>query len=179
MPDLKDIPDANRWRYAAGCAAALPALYEIAIRESAKKTFPEIEAEIWAKLGQQVAVIAHESSLPTKDAPGIARAVQAAMVVLFGPEYGGEVMEHSDDSAGIIVRRCPFLYHSYSLSADHDRTFARCMAFVLSAIPLLDRHYEGRFVRTMCTGDRQCEIKIGKKKEPEKKGKKENLGKTA
>lgn len=179
MPDLKDIPDVNKWRYAAGCAATLPALYEIAFRESPGKIFPEIEAGIWANLGQQVAAIAHECSLPTMDAPGIARAVQAALVVLFGPEYGGEVMEHSGDSAVIIVKRCPFLYHSYTLSADHDRTFSRCMAFVLSAIPSVNKNYEGRFVRTLCTGDRQCEIKISIKKEPEKKDKKEKPEKKA
>jgi hypothetical protein len=40
------------------------------------------------------------------------------------------------------------------------------MALVLSAVPLLNKNYTARFVRTMCTGDRQCEIKIEKKPEP-------------
>jgi hypothetical protein len=34
------------------------------------------------------------------------------------------------------------------------------MAFTLTAIPGLNTRYSVRFVRTMCTGDRQCEIKI-------------------
>ncbi|MDD1701887.1 MAG: hypothetical protein LUQ31_02755 [Methanoregula sp.] len=166
MPDLKDIPDASRWRYAAGCAATIPALYEIAFREEEGKKFAEIETDIWAELGRRVATIAHECSLPARDAPEIARAVQAALVVLFGPEYGGEVLEHPGDRAVIVVRRCPFLYHSHMLDADHDRMFSRCMAFVLTAVPHLNKQYSGRFVRTMCTGDRQCEIKIEKMPAP-------------
>ncbi|MGA8777755.1 hypothetical protein [Methanoregula sp.] len=39
----------------------------------------------------------------------------------------------------------------------------------LSAVPLLNKDYSARFVRTMCTGDRQCEIKIEKKPPAEKK----------
>ncbi|MDD4137393.1 MAG: hypothetical protein PHT99_05800, partial [Methanoregula sp.] len=38
--------------------------------------------------------------------------------------------------------------------------FRRCMAFTLTSVPLLNKKYSARFVRTMCTADRQCEIKI-------------------
>jgi hypothetical protein len=41
------------------------------------------------------------------------------------------------------------------------------MALTLTAVPLLNNKYTARFVRTMCTGDRQCEVKIEKKPEPE------------
>jgi hypothetical protein len=40
------------------------------------------------------------------------------------------------------------------------------MAFTLTGIPRLNREFSARFVRTMCTGDRQCEIKVAKSEAP-------------
>jgi hypothetical protein len=40
------------------------------------------------------------------------------------------------------------------------------MALILTAVPQLNNNYSARFVRTMCTGDRQCEIKIYEVKKP-------------
>ncbi|MGA2162346.1 MAG: hypothetical protein ABSG28_09180 [Methanoregula sp.] len=167
MPDLKDIPDAVRWRYAAGCAAMLPALYDVAFRQALGKKYGALEQDIWMEIGRMIQSIALDCSLPVMNAQEIARTVQVATIVLFGPEYGGETIDLPNDNAVIIVRRCPFLYHSYTLAADHERTFSRCMALTLTAVPLLNTKYTARFVRTMCTGDRQCEIKIQKKPEPE------------
>jgi len=169
MPDLKDIPDSVRWRYAAGCAAMLPALYDVAFRDVGGKKYAALEQDIWIEIGHLVQKIAHDCSLPVRDAKEIARTLQVATIILFGPEYGGETIELSNDSAVIIVKRCPFLYHSFTLAAEHEHTFARCMALTLTAVPFLNSKYMARFVRTMCTGDRQCEIKIEKKGEPEKK----------
>ena len=77
--------------------------------------------------------------------------------------YGGETIGLSDDDAVVIVKRCPFLSHGHMLATDYEHVFSRCMALVLSAVPLLNENYTARFVRTICTGDRQCEIKIEKK----------------
>ncbi|MGB8219532.1 MAG: hypothetical protein WCE46_04025 [Methanoregula sp.] len=169
MPDLKDIPDAVRWRYAAECAATLPTLYDIAFRETLGKKYDALEQEIWMELARQVQTIVNDCSLPVRDAPEIARSVQIATIILFGPEYGGETIGLSEDGAVVIVKRCPFLSHGHTLATDYEHVFSRCMALVLSAVPLLNKNYTARFVRTMCTGDRQCEIKIEKKPEPEKK----------
>jgi len=160
MPDLKDIPDAVRWRYAAECAATLPVLYEIAFREVLGKKYDALEQECWMELGRMVQTIAHDCSLPARDAEEIARTIQIATAILFGPEYCGESMKVSDDRAVMIVKRCPFLDHVRTLPADHEHIFSRCMALTLTAVPQLNEKYTARFVRTMCTGDRQCEIKI-------------------
>jgi hypothetical protein len=45
------------------------------------------------------------------------------------------------------------------------------MVFTLSGIPRLNKDCSARFVRTMCTGDRQCEIKVTKSKTPDPDGK--------
>jgi hypothetical protein len=41
------------------------------------------------------------------------------------------------------------------------------MALTLTTVPLLNKGYSARFVRTMCMGDRQCEIKIEEVKKPD------------
>jgi len=172
MPDLKDIPDNVRWRYAAACAAKLPALYEIAFREALGPQFATLEQEIWMEIAKMVKDIVHTSSFPVRNAKEIALAVQNATIILFGPEYGGETMEVTNDGAVVIVKRCPFLIHSYTLANDHERAFSRCMALTLTAVPLLNKDYTARYVRTMCTGDRQCEMKIEKKPPAAKSGEK-------
>ncbi|MGB7994348.1 hypothetical protein [Methanoregula sp.] len=163
MPDLKDIPDTARWKFAAECAAKLPALYEIAFREALGNKYDTLEREIWMEIARMIREVVHTCSFPVKTAPEIARSIQQATIILFGPEYGGETIELADDNAVVLIKRCQFLVHSHSLAADHEHTFSRCMALTLTAVPLLNGNYTARFVRTMCTGDRQCEIKIGKK----------------
>jgi hypothetical protein len=172
MPDLKDIPDNVRWRYAAECAAKLPALYEIAFREALGPKFNALEQDIWMEIARMARDVIHTSSFPVSNAEEIARAVQNATIILFGPEYGGETIELADDGAVVLVKRCPFLIHSYALANDHERAFSRCMALTLTTVPLLNKDYTARFVRTMCTGDRQCEVKIERKPPDEKKGEK-------
>ena len=168
MPDLKNIPDNVRWHYAAQCAAKLPALYEISFRDALGEKFAVLEQDIWMEIAKMVKEIAHTSSFPTGNAKEIAKAVQNATIILFGPEYGGEILEVSDDGAVILVKRCPFLVHSDTLASDHERAFSRCMALTLTAVPILNKDYTARFVRAMCTGDKRCEVKI-EKKPPESK----------
>jgi len=169
MPDLKDIPDNVRWKCAAECAAKLPALYEIAFRGALGNKYDALEQEIWMEIACMLRDVVNDCFLPVKDAREIARSIQSATIILFGPEYGGEVIELAGDSAVILVKRCPFLIHGHTLATEHEHVFSRCMALTLSAVPLLNKDYLARFVRTMCTGDRQCEIKIEKKPPAEKK----------
>ena len=145
------------------CAAKLPALYEIAFHDALGEKYAALEQDIWREIAKMVQDIARTSSFPTGNAREIAQAARNAMIILFGPEYGGEVMEVSRDGAVILVKRCPFLVHSSTLANDHERTFSRCMALTLTAVPLLNKEYTARFVRALCNGDRQCEVKIEKK----------------
>jgi hypothetical protein len=162
MPDLKDIPDGVRWKFSAECAAKLPALYEIAFREELGNKYDALEREIWMEVARMVREVVQTCSLPVKTAPEIARSIQQGTIILFGPESGGEIIELADDAAVLLIKRCPFLVHSHSLAANHEHTFSRCMALTLTSVPLLNANYKARYVRTMCTGDRQCELKIEK-----------------
>jgi hypothetical protein len=163
MTDLKDIPYETRWRLAAEFCARLPAMYEAAFRPVAGERYNEIEQELWMELAKAASGIVHSLSLPVHSAKALAESVRIVMVCIFGPEFKNETLEVSDDRAVILVKRCPFPGHATTGGEADNPVFRRCMAFTLTAVPVLNSGYSARFVRTMCTGDRQCEIMIQKK----------------
>jgi hypothetical protein len=160
MTGLKDIPDETRWRLAAEFSARMPAMYEAAFRPVAGERYNEIEQEVWMELATVAPLIARSLSLPVNSAKALAETVRTIMVILFGPEFRNETLEVANDRGVILVKRCPFLDPATSGGDAGDPIFRRCMAFTLTAVPVLNSQYSARFVRTMCTGDRQCEIMI-------------------
>jgi hypothetical protein len=166
MADLNSIPDETRWRTAAEFSATLPALYDHAFRETVGERYDEVEQEVWIEAAKIISEIAKSLSLPTGSAQDLAETLRIVMVILFGPEFKSEALEVSKDRAVIIIRRCPLIAAGTEAGNDGERTFRKCMAFTLTGIPVLNEDFSGRFVRTMCTGDRQCEIKVAKDEPP-------------
>lgn len=164
MTALSAIPDDVKWRIAAEFSARLPAMYDKAFRPVTGKNYDTIEQEIWMEVATTAFTIAKNLSLPISTAQDIAETIRIVMVILFGPGFKSETLEVSKDGAVIIVRRCPLLYEGHDSGSDGDRTFGKCMAFTLTGVPMLNKNFSARFVRTMCTGDRQCEIKVEKNK---------------
>jgi hypothetical protein len=161
MPDLKSIPDDTKWQLAAKLAALLPALYERAYRDVVGEKYDEIEQEIWMGLSSMVSTIVRDLSLPARTASEIAECIRIVLTIWFGPDYKSETLEVSKDGTVVLIRRCPFLDTSHTFACEVcSGTFQKCMALILTTVPLLNKNYAARFVRTMCTGDRQCEIKI-------------------
>jgi len=160
MTSLKDIPDAVKWRLAADCAGKLPAMYDHAFRRVIGDRYDEIEQEIWMELSRTVSDIARELSLPSRNARELAETIRIIQIILFGPDYKSESLEVSDNGSVIIVRHCPLLDRGYAVTRTTEFTFHKCLALTLTAVPLLNKNYTARYVRTMCTGDRQCEVKI-------------------
>jgi hypothetical protein len=163
MTDLKDIPFETRWRLAAEFCASLPAAYEAAFRAIVRERYNGIEQEVWMDLAKSASGIAHSLSLPVQNAKALAETMRIVMVCLFGPGFKNETLEVSADRQVILVKRCPFLDHTAMEGDAENPLFRRCMAFTLTAVPVLNNQYSARFVRTMCTGDRQCEIMIEKR----------------
>jgi len=168
VPNLKSIPDEVKWRLAAKLAALLPALYDSAYRDVVGKKYDEIEQEIWMEISCMVLDIVRDLSLPTGNASELAESLRIVMGILFGPDYKSETLEISQGDAVILVKRCPLPESSFDSGSGDLATFHKCMALTLTAVPQLNKRYSARFVRTMCTGDRQCEIKIEEVKQPEK-----------
>ena len=172
MPDLKSIPDTVKWRLAARLAAVLPALYEAAFRDVAGEKYDEIEQHIWMEISIIVEEIVRDLSLPVSTPGELADSLRTVMAILFGPEYKSETLDFSADGAVVLVKRCPLPARHHDSDKGDSATFNRCMAFTLTTVPFLNRKYSARFVRTMCTGDRQCELKIEEAK-PDKKEQKQ------
>jgi hypothetical protein len=162
MTGLGSIPDDVKWRIAAEFSAQLPARYDRAFRDIVGKRYDEIEQEVWMEVAGAALTIAKNLSLPTGTAQELAESMRTVMVILFGPEFKSETLEISKNGAVIVIRRCPLIAAGYKAGTDGDHTFRKCMAFTLTGVPLLNKDYSSRFVRTMCSGDRQCEIKIAK-----------------
>jgi len=166
MIGLRDIPEETRWRLAAQFAARLPAMYDTAFRPVVGERYDEIEQEVWMGLSRTAFTIARDLSLPVGSAQDLAETMRMVLVILFGPGFGAEALEISSDRSVIIIKRCPFLEHGDTSGSTVNPAFRRCMAFTLTATTVLNKEYTARFVRTMCTGNRQCEIKIEKAAEP-------------
>ncbi len=160
MSDLKSIPDDVKWRLAAKMAALLPALYESAFRDVAGDRYDEIEQGIWMEISWVVDDIVRNLSLPVGNAGEIADSLRTVMAIMFGPDYKSETLEFSNDGAVVLVKRCPLPERCLGAKQGDISTFQRCMALTLTTIPHLNKKYSARFVRAMCTGDRQCELKI-------------------
>ena len=167
MPDLKSIPDDVKWRLAADCAARLPALYDVAFRKVLGEKFDEIEREIWIELSSRAVTIIKDLALPVKNAHDLAESMRTVMIILFGPDYNSETIDVSDEGSVILIKRCPFIDKGYEMGAHGEHTFPRCVALTLMTIPSLKKDFSARYVRSMCTGDRQCEIKVSSEKKSE------------
>jgi predicted ArsR family transcriptional regulator len=166
VPDLKSIPDDIKWRLAADCAARLPVMYDVAFRTVLGEKFDEIEQDIWIALSRRAFTIAQELSLPLKGAHDLAESMRMVMTILFGPEFRSETLDLSEDGSVIIIKRCPLLSVAQETGSQGEHTFPKCMALTLTTIPALKKDYSARYVRSMCTGDRQCEIRISPEKKP-------------
>jgi hypothetical protein len=160
VPELKSIPDEVKWRLAAKLAALLPALYDTAYRGIVGEKYDEIEQNIWVELSKMAFGIVRDLSLPTDSAKDLGDSLRVVMAILFGPDYKSETLEISESGAVVLVKRCPLPASTIDTMAGDPNTFHKCMALTLTTITRLNKNYSARFVRTMCTGDRQCEIKI-------------------
>lgn len=169
MPDLRSVTDETKWRLAARCAARLPAMYDAAFRERVGDDYDKLEQEIWMELARLSLEIARTLQLPVRNAAEVAKSLLMVNTILFGPDYKGESIEVGDDGGVIIVRRCPFLAEGGNIGIPPARAFHRCMAFTLTSQNNFNPKFSSRFVRAMCMGDRQCEIKVETDKEEGKK----------
>ena len=166
MSGPDSVPDDVKWRIAAEFSARLPFLYDRAFRGAVGDRYDEIEQEIWMEAASAAFDIAKNLSLPAGTAKDLAETMRTVMVILFGPGFRSETLEVAKDRAVIVIKRCPIISGSFDADTRGSHAFRKCMAFTLISTPRLNKNYSARFVRTMCTGDRQCEIKISADEPP-------------
>jgi len=166
VPDLRAVPDDTKWRIATHYAAHLAAIYENVFRPVIQNRYDELEQEVWMHMAHFSSEIAKSLTLPVDTARDLAESLRLVTTIVFGPDLKEEILEVGKDGAVIIIRRCPLITgESFSTNGP----FHRCMAFTLSSLKKMNPDYSSRFVRAMCMGDRQCEIKIEPDKESQKK----------
>jgi hypothetical protein len=166
------IPEEARWQVAAKIASILPAIYGMAFRDVVGADYDRLEQMVWVALAHEARIVARTFSLPVETARDLSSTLAILHTVFFGPEIKSENASFESDRAVLLVRKCPMMMREQELQARPGDVFNRCLAFSIAVIEELNPEYTLRFVRAMCQGDRNCEMKIITKKtadKPEKK----------
>jgi hypothetical protein len=163
MPKSPEVPDQVKWQVAARVASAFPVLYDSAFREAVGERFDDLERPVWIFLGREAAKTIKALEITTGNAEEIAGALSFVTTLFFGPETKTERVRINDERSVLMIKRCPFLTRHMESGQNPEHLFDRCMAFSIVATESLNNEYTLRFVRSMCTGDRNCELKIIKK----------------
>jgi hypothetical protein len=166
------IPYEMRWLVAAEIASLLPVVYGMAFRDMLGADYDRLEQQVWVALAHEATIVARTFSLPVENARDLSSTLEIIQTVFFGPEIKTEQVSFEGDRAVLLIRKCPLMLREQELAAHPGDVFNRCLAFSIAAIEQLNPEYTLRFVRGMCQGDRNCEMKIITKKSVEEAEKK-------
>ena len=163
MVEETDIPDAAKWLIASRLASRLPVMYDIAFRNKVGDEYDEIEQDIWIETGKEAKSVADAFKLPVKTANDLATTYRIISKIFFSPDYNMEHLKIEDDRSVLRISKCPFIFREMEIRGHPGPLFSKCLAFSISAIETLNPDYSLRFVRSMCMGDKACEMKIVRK----------------
>lgn len=166
------IPEEMRWQVAAKIVSRLPVIYGMVFRDVVGSGYDRLEQQVFVALAHEAKIVARTFALPAGTARELASTLDILNTVFFGPEIKSELVSFESDRAVLLVRKCPMMLGEQELCSRHGDVFNRCLAFMIAAIEELNPEYTLRFVRGMCQGDRNCEMKIITKKAAEEAGKK-------
>ncbi|MDD1705666.1 MAG: hypothetical protein LUQ12_01345 [Methanoregulaceae archaeon] len=166
------IPEEIRWQSAAKIASMIPVAYGMAFRDRIGPDYERLEQQVWVALAHEAMIVARTFSLPVGNARELTSALDILNSVFFGPEIKSEQVSFESDRAVLLVRKCPLMLREQELHAPPGNVFNRCLAFSIAVIEELNPEYTLRFIRGMCQGDRNCEMKIITKKAAEEAEKK-------
>ncbi|MDD1672171.1 MAG: hypothetical protein LUO82_04150 [Methanomicrobiales archaeon] len=160
---LDEMTPESRWRVAAKFSCRLPVMYGILMRDAVGETFDRRVEELWCYCGEEVLEIARAAGLKVTPADRLSSSLLKILTILFGPEFRGEILDLSSDRAVLLMKKCPFLLRCLECGSSTSTVFHPCMAFCISATESLNKDFSLRFVRAMCLGDKNCEIRVVKK----------------
>ncbi|HVP95495.1 MAG TPA: hypothetical protein VMS89_10050 [Methanoregulaceae archaeon] len=161
--DLKDIPDTTKWQIASRLASRLPVMYDFIFRERIGAQYDELEQDIWIEIGKQSKEVAGALRLPLKTAPQVAEALRIISTIFFSADYTVEHLKIAEDRSVLRITRCPFIFREIEIRGSTGPVFSRCLTFAITSVEALNPEYTLRFVRSMCMGDKACEMKVVKK----------------
>ena len=166
------ISDEMRWQVAAKIASMLPVIYGIIFRDIVGADYDRLEQQVFVALAHEAKIVARTFSLPVGTARDLVATLDILNTIFFGPEIKTEQVSFGSDRAVLLVRKCPMMLREQECHAHDGDVFNRCLAFTIAAVEELNPEYTLRFVRGMCHGDRNCEMKIITKKAAEEAEKK-------
>jgi hypothetical protein len=159
----------KRWQIAARSASSLPVLCTAILRTRLGEAYDDhLVEEIWYYVGDQASDIAKGLDLAVHPVDRLASSLLEILRILFGQEFRGEILDLDPDRAVILINRCPILMRAMELGEQSPAFFHPCMACCVSATESLHPDFSIRFIRAMCLGDKNCELRVGKKEELEK-----------
>ena len=138
-------------------------MYDFVFRERIGEQYDELEQDIWIEIGKQSKEVAGALRLPLNTAPDIAEAHRVIATIFFSADYAVEHIAIAEDRSVLRVTRCPFIFREIEVRGRTGPLFSRCMTFAITSVEALNPDYTLRFVRSMCMGDRTCELKVVKK----------------
>lgn len=163
MPVRDPISPELKWQVTSRLVTSLPVMYDLTFRDSVGDAFDTLEQQIWIHLAQEARALAASANLPVSDARDLVGTLRGIFTIFFGPESRTEEIPMSSGRAVLMITRCPFMMREHEIRGEHECLLSRCLAFSIAAVEALNPEYTLRFVRSMCTGDRTCELKIMKK----------------
>ena len=158
-----EIPDSTRWQIASRLASRLPVMYDFVFRERVGEQYDELEQDIWIEIGKMSKEVADALRLPLNTAPEIAEALRIIATIFFSADYAIEHLPIAEDRSVLRVTRCPFVFREMEIRGRTGPIFSRCLTFAITSVEALNPEYTLRFVRSLCMGDRTCELKVVKK----------------
>ena len=126
--------------------------------------------DIWIEIGKLSKEVADALRLPLNTAPEIAEAQRIIATIFFSADYAIEHLPIAEDRSVLRVTRCPFVFREMEIRGRTGPIFSRCLTFAITSVEALNPEYTLRFVRSMCMGDRTCELKVVKKELASKEG---------
>ena len=157
-----------KWQVTSRLVTSLPLMYDITFRDVVGDRYDTLEQQIWVHLAREAKALAGSASLPTRDARDLMETLRVILGVFFGPDLRTEEIAISPERAVLMIKRCPFLFCERESRSGSEHLLSRCLSFSIATVEALNPAYTLRFVRSMCTGDRTCELKIMKREDAEK-----------
>ncbi len=168
MPARDPLPPELKWQVASRLVSTLPVLYDITFRDAVGEEYDAMEQQIWVHMAMEARALAGSANLPVADAGDLMDTLRVIFLVFFGPDLRTEEVPISRDRSVLMIKYCPFVAREMEVRGNTGCLLSRCVAFSIAAIEALNPAYTLRFVRSMCTGDRTCELKIMKREDAEK-----------
>jgi len=168
MPVRDPLSPEQKWQVVSRLVTSLPVMYDITFRDAVGDQYDTLEQQIWMHLALEAKALAGSANLPVADARDLMDTLRIIFFVFFGPDVRTEQVPINPDRSVLMVKRCPFMVRELEMRAGTEYLLSRCLAFSIATIEALNPEFTLRFVRSMCTGDRTCELKIMKREEAEK-----------